>query len=307
MRSATTADLPEVVSLFDALDAVYGLAPATDIELLRGLFQVPGFDSERNTWLIATDGGELAGYGDVEERPEEGSVAAFGRVHPDHRGKGLGRGLLSLMESRASAIAAGRPLTIRTSTIAQDERALALLGARGYRHVRDFLHMERSLDDLGTTELPPGVAIRSFQEGDGPLFHSIESRAFHGQWGVSARPFQEWEERHLSGERFQPEACFLAEHQGRPAGMLIGRGWTVEAWVDSLGVLEKFRGHGIGGALLEQAFRVFQETGYRQVALNVDSANPTGAKRFYEGHGMHVRRHWVVLNKPLPDSMPPYG
>jgi hypothetical protein len=86
--------------------------------------------------------------------------------------------------------------------------------------------------------------------------------------------------------------------------MLIGRGWTVEAWVDSLGVLEEFRGRGIGGALLDRALRGFRDSGYKQVALNVDSANPTGATRLYEAHGMHVRRHWVVFNKPLADSMP---
>jgi mycothiol synthase len=307
VRPATVADLPEVVKLFDALDAVLGLVPATDVELLGGLYQVPGFDAHLDSWLITTADGALAGYGDAEERQEEGSVATFGRVHPDHSGKGIGSFLLGVMESRASEIAAGRPMTIRTSTVAQDEPALHLIASLGYRHVRDFLHMERSLDDLKALELPPGVSIRSFQEGDGPLFHSIEARAFRGQWGTSARPFEEWEARNLSGERFRPEACFLAEYKGRPAGMLIGRGWAEEAWVDSLGVLEEFRGRGIGGALLERAFRGFRESGYDQVALNVDSANPTGATRFYAAHGMSLRRHWVVFNKPLAASMPAHG
>lgn len=303
VRPATGEDLPEVVALFDALDAVYGLAPATDIELLRGLFQVPGFDIRNNTWLITTESGELAGYGDAEERTEEGSIALFGRIHPDHRGKGLGGALLGLMESRAVALAAGRPLLIRTTTIAQDQPGMGLLEALGYRHVRDFLHMERSLNELETAGPPHGVAIRSFHEGDGPLFHSIEERAFRGQWGVSPRPYEEWAQRHLSGARFQPESCFLAEYGGSPAGMLVGRAWTMEAWVDSIGVLEEFRGRGVGGALLERAFRTFRDKGHRQVALNVDAANPTGATRFYEDHGMHVRRHWVVYNKPLPDSI----
>jgi mycothiol synthase len=303
VRPATLADLSEVVKLFDALDAVLGLAPATDIDLLRGLFQVPGFDAESNTWLITTDDGELAAYGDAEERPEEGSVATFGRVHPHHGGMGIGRALLGLMESRASAIAGGRAMTIRTATVRQDERALALLAGRGYEHVRDFLHMERSLDDLIASETPAGVSIRPFREGDGPVFHSVESRAFIGQWGTSPRPYEEWEARHLSGERFQPEACFLAEWEGLPAGILIGRGWTQEAWVDSLGVLEEFRGRGIGGALLERAFRGFRDSGYGKVALNVDSDNPTGATHFYEANGMHVRRHWVVFNKPLAKSV----
>ncbi|MEA2485226.1 MAG: mycothiol synthase, partial [Actinomycetota bacterium] len=181
-----------MVELFDALDAVLGLSPATDIELLRGLFQVPGFDAVRNTWLITAEDGELAGYGDAEERPEEGAVSTFGRVHPGHHGKGIGRALVALMEARAAAIAAGRSMTIRNSIVAQDERALALLSSLGYRHVRDFLHMERSLDDLETPELPAGVSIRTFNDGDAPLFYSIDTRSFEGQWGMSARPFEEW-------------------------------------------------------------------------------------------------------------------
>jgi mycothiol synthase len=299
MRAATQEDLPEVVRLFDAFDASFGLAPATDIQLLRGLFEVPTFDPTRDSFLITSPRGELAGYGDVDEQPQEESVATFGRVHPGHHGKGIGRFLLQAMEARALEMSPQRPLTVRTSCLADDARATALVHSQGYRQVRIFWHMERSLEDLAPSTPPVGVTIRSFRDGDAPIFHSIEERAFHGQWGMSPLPFEEWAERELEGKRFQPELWLLAQAEGENAGILAGRGWETEAWVDMLGVLEQFRGRGIGGALLRRAFELFGAAGYGRVALNVDSDNPTGATSFYEAHGMHVRRRWDVFHRQI--------
>jgi mycothiol synthase len=306
VRPATHDDLPRVVELFDASDAVYGLAPGMDLESFRTLFSGRGFDPERNTFLLIAPGGELVGYGDVEEELEEGAVTFFGKVHPQHRGKGLGGWLSRAMEQRAIEIAAGRPLMLRATALWLDDAAIRLFEMLGYRHVRDFCHMERSLEDLLPSELPFGVTIRPFREGDGPSFHHIETEAFRGQWGISAVPFEDWAER-LDGEAFRPEMWLLAECDGREAGMLVGRGGDKEAWVASLGVLEEFRGRGIGGALLQHVFHVFKEHGYSQVALNVDSGNPTGATRLYEAQGMHVRRRWLVYDKALPDSIPAHG
>jgi ribosomal protein S18 acetylase RimI-like enzyme len=91
----------------------------------------------------------------------------------------------------------------------------------------------------------------------------------------------------------------LAQAGKENAGVISSRGGETEGWVDMLAVLEDFRGRGIGGALLESAFHVFRAHGYGQVALNVDSDNPTGATNFYEAHGMHVRRRWDVYNRKI--------
>jgi mycothiol synthase len=306
MRSATFEDLPDVVGLFDAADAAYGLAPGMDLDLFRTQFQGPGFDPERNTFLITAAGGRLVGYGDVSEELEEGAVTHFGRIHPDHLGKGLGGWLLHHLERRAVEIVAGRPLVLRATTLWLEEGATRLIEKLGYQHVRDFWHMERSLQDLAPLECPSGVTIRSFREGDARSFHEIETDAFRGQWGTSPVPFEQWTER-IQGDAFRPEMWLIAECDGREAGVLVGRGWDKEAWVSSLGVREEFRGRGIGGALLQHVFHVFKEHGYDGVALNVDSDNPTGATRLYEAQGMRVRRRWLVYDKALPDSIPSHG
>jgi hypothetical protein len=38
----------------------------------------------------------------------------------------------------------------------------------------------------------------------------------------------------------------------------------------------------------------------REVRLNVDADNATGATQLYERVGMHVRREWIVFEKSLP-------
>jgi mycothiol synthase len=298
-RAATLEDLPAVVGLFDALDAALGLAPATDIELLRGLYEMPSFDATRDSLLVTTPQGEIAGYADVDEQPEEESVATFGLVHPNHQGRGIGRFLLEAMETRALEISPRRPLTVRTSCSAGDLKGRALVHSLGYRRVRIFWHMERSLVDLAPSQLPPGVTIRRFREGDAQVFHSIEERAFQGQWGMTPLPFEEWANREMNQSRFQPETWLLAKADDENAGVLAGRGWATEGWVDTLAVLEEFRGRGVGGALLQRAFEIFRSNGYGRVALNVDSGNPTGATSFYEAQGMHVRRRWDVFNRQI--------
>ena len=306
VRPATLDDLPQVVALLDAFDAVYGLAPGMDLEFFRTLFLSRGFDPERNTFLITAPGGELVGYGDVKEELEEDAVTFFGKVHPEHRSRGLGGWLFRALEHQAVEIAAGRPLMLRATTLWLDEGAIRLFEMLGYRHVRDFWHMERSLKDVPPLALPSGVTIRPFREGDGPSFHRIDTEAFRGQWGISAVPFEDWAER-LHRETFRPEMWLLAQCDGQEAGILMGRGGTKEAWVASLAVLEEFRGRGIGGALLQHSFHVFREHGYGGVALNVDSDNPTGATKLYVAQGMRVRRRWLVYDKEPPGTIPSDG
>jgi ribosomal protein S18 acetylase RimI-like enzyme len=55
-----------------------------------------------------------------------------------------------------------------------------------------------------------------------------------------------------------------------------------------LGVRPAWRRHGLGEALLRQAFHDLYELGRRRVGLGVDAENTTGATRLYERVGMHV-------------------
>jgi ribosomal protein S18 acetylase RimI-like enzyme len=70
-------------------------------------------------------------------------------------------------------------------------------------------------------------------------------------------------------------------------------------WIGELGVWPAWRGRGVGAALLARGFEHLASLGLREVRLNVDLENETGALRLYERQGMRIRREWRVSEKTL--------
>ena len=69
-----------------------------------------------------------------------------------------------------------------------------------------------------------------------------------------------------------------------------------------LGVLEEWRGRGIGKALLRRAFAELAGRGQREVRLGVDTQNATGAVALYGGVGMSVYRRYDIFDKGTPET-----
>ena len=67
-------------------------------------------------------------------------------------------------------------------------------------------------------------------------------------------------------------------------------------YVAQVAVRRDQRGRGLGLALLRHGFGELYRRGVREVYLDVDSQNRTGATRLYERAGMRVQHrhdHWV--------------
>ena len=78
---------------------------------------------------------------------------------------------------------------------------------------------------------------------------------------------------------------FVAEGDGAVVGAAIGVVRLGIGWVAEVGVLDEWRGRGIGAALTARLMREFSDRGQSKVGLNVDPLNETGAKRLYERLG----------------------
>ncbi len=102
-----------------------------------------------------------------------------------------------------------------------------------------------------------------------------------------------------------PSLCLLVVAGGEPVGGDICKreafGEPGLGWINMLGVRRAWRKRGVGKALLQHSFSLLQSIGMRQVGLDVDSENITGALRLYESVGLRtVRRAVTFLNELRP-------
>ncbi len=299
VRPATEDDVDPMVAVANAYDlADFGRADTAREHMADG-FRVPGFEAERDTWLVLEPRGHVVAFAIVGlEQPTV--LEAFGRVHPQHAGRGIGSFLVGAVEERASEVAdAGvGGLVVHNSLTSTDAAARRLLDERGYRLVRFFWHMERSLMRADLKVHPDGpVPLVRPAEGEDELraARSALDEAFRGHWMFEAWAFESWKE-HLAA---MSASVLVALDRREVAGAITFMPTSGSGWVEEVGVREPWRGRGLGALLLRHAFAHLSEAGLHQVRLNVDADNGTGATRLYERVGMRVRREWLVYEKPV--------
>jgi ribosomal protein S18 acetylase RimI-like enzyme len=249
-------------------------------------------DLEHDSWLRQQDGRVVAAGGG---QLHAGTYFARGSVRPGSKGRGLGSLLLDFSEVRAGE---HRVATVHQVALGPDAAARRLLESRGYREVRRHFEMTIELDEEpAEPELPEGLAIEVFREGDARVWHAAVTEALEDLWGFEAGPFEDWWRLRAGDDhslwflvRDREEiAAFARCEEGRRGGALVGE----------LGVRKPWREQGLGRALLQHAFRELRRRGVERVGLVVDSANPSGATRLYESVGMLVEADHVTFAKPV--------
>jgi ribosomal protein S18 acetylase RimI-like enzyme len=66
-----------------------------------------------------------------------------------------------------------------------------------------------------------------------------------------------------------------------------------EAYVAKVGTRREHRGRGLAGLLLAHSLALYQQAGFDEASLDVDSENPTGALGIYERAGFEVESRWT--------------
>ena len=285
-RPATIDDAEAIAEVLNAAEREFSserpwLASASDV---RDFFRYIG-DAERNAWVVSTGGG-VAATGAVMARGEHAN--AFVRTHPEHTGRGLASRLLDAAEARATDLIDVRPLAIHADTLAANERARALLDARGYRTVRHHFEMGIDLADVPDPTWPDGVALEAFRSETARELHEVHMDVFSEEWGFAPTDFETWSKMRIEAERFDPSLWFIARDRDGIAGYILCSIRPSGGFVENVGVARHSRGRGLGAALLQHAFAELARRGETHASLGVDSANPTGATRLYERVGMRV-------------------
>lgn len=299
VRPANHQDFGAIEALFGAYDRWLLGFEDPSIEQLEDDFRTPGFDPARDTWYLTSGSDEsLAGfvlYKDGE--PGEEGSQGFGRVHPLHRGRGIGAFLIDAMLERWRASDEHQDRILHWLTPG-DPAADALFASRGYRLVRRECHLERPLVNAPTPTAPDGLEIRALRLGEERRLHAVNEEAFASHWGFRSSAFEDWSAM-LDVPGSDPERCWLAFDDDEPVGELILSVQGGIGWIEVLGVRPAWRGRGIGRALLRTGFAELARRGCDAVRLGVDVGNETGALRLYETEGMTVRRAWHVMENRL--------
>ena len=253
-------------------------------------------DLERNTYVVR-DGDRVVGYGAARDRGELWSVEGY--VHPAAHGRGIGKLLATTFERDAAAGGARR---IQNGVYEPDVAACRLLESIGYRPVRVFREMRIELTAPPPRPIwPEGLRVAAFEpKCDALAFHAAQQEAFADAWEYTGRDFESWSKTNLKSERFDPGLwCVVRAGDEIAAGAICTANTYGGGFVQILFTRRPWRRHGVGAALLADAFRRLWECGERRVGLGVDAESDTGAFRLYERAGMTPALGWVQYEKAL--------
>lgn len=249
----------------------------------QGRLQLRGGPREGIRHFLLTEGGRLAGYGQLEETDPVEAPAAELVVHPALRGRGHGRAL-----GTALLAASGKRIRVWAHGGKSAARHLAqVLGLTLFRELRQLRRpLGPDTDPLPEPVLPAGVTVRTFVPGtDDAAWLAANAAAFAHHPEQGALTQRDLDDR-IAQPWFDPEGFFLAER----AGELVGFHWTKihraeqlgEVYV--LGVRPGAQGGGLGKALTTIGLRHLAAAGLPTAMLYVDADNPA-ALAVYEGMG----------------------
>lgn len=227
---------------------------------------------------------------EVRNRPEAvtvwGDERGFGLVHgtelslvvlPQERGAGLGRELMRLVPE--------------TATLAWSHgdhpAARALAASHGWDRARELWVMRRPASlRLPSWEVPDGVVVRGFQDGDEAELLRVNAAAFasHPEQGaLSAEGLRE-----RMAEPWFSAAGLITAWEAR-SGQLLAFHWTKQHSADSgevyvVGVDPAAQGRGLGKLVTLAGLAHLQSLGVDEIHLYVEGEN-AAALGLYSGLG----------------------
>jgi ribosomal protein S18 acetylase RimI-like enzyme len=248
----------------------------------------------------------------------------WGGVHPDRRGEGIGRELLAWEDGRARQLlaASGKEVPARIGVFAEDDAPASkhrLYERAGFQVRRYYSDLARPLTGPDAAPVPDvalagSLRLVPFSADLDEATRLAHNDAFRDHWGSQPQTREQWAQRAC----FAPEWSFLvvdpdpdvdallaapdtdaetaaALRAGEP--LVVGyelaarytedfavRGYSF-GYVDILGSRRAYRGRKAALAALAAGMRAFAADGMQFAALDVDTANPSGAHGLYASLG----------------------
>jgi ribosomal protein S18 acetylase RimI-like enzyme len=245
-----------------------------------------------------------------EEDPNDRIYAHFVKILPKWRGQGIEEAMIEWCENRLQQIAQSHPKDsqrfFQTDSNDQNTRFAELIKDMGYKPIRYSISMSRPLEDIPQANLPDGIEVRFVNAQDVRKIWDASIEAFRDHWGFSM-PKEEDFIGYKGSKYYQPELWQVAWKDDQVVGSILNyidqdynrkfdrkRGWTEEITTH-----RDWRRRGIAKALIVRSMHMHKAKGMTEVALGVDTNNPTGALKLYQSLGYIKERSWTIYRKPL--------
>ncbi len=313
-RPVRPGDLPAIRELQLACAEVYG-NPADKLADYSQSMGKLGGPPIGDTICCVDPEGRMIALGWVRTDPEgplENRTGLFGEVHPRHRRRGLGTYILRWTEARGRQLIAAQPhlpAMLRVDFSDRRDDAIPVYERLGFRLGFHEYWMCRDLNlPVPDHPLPAGMRFVPYARELAPLAVEVYNDAFAtsrppGQPGLT---LEDWIAGFERDADFRSELTLLAMAGADGAGLVVGEIGSVaactrdgaEGWVASLGVRPRWRGRGVGAALLARVMRGYRGEGLSHAALSVNRDNPA-ALRLYERLGFEITGDRVMYRKDV--------
>jgi len=314
-RPLTPDDVDAVAALLEAAEKVDDTGEHLDADDLTEWWVNELVDLRRDGLAVQDEDGAVLGYATAIAPPtfrDAFAVYLEGRVHPEHRRRGIGRALLAWQLERGAEIHAERhpeaPARLTVGVFETMPSLVSLVEHAGLTAVRWYRVMQRPLTGLPARREVPGVELVPFTWDRDDEVRRAHNAAFVQHHGSSERDAASWQVMFTGQRAFRPDLSVLAveddvvvayalvyvyESDTRATGVR-------EAHFGQIGTLPEARGRGLASATIVEAMRVAAGSDCELAGLQVDSENVTGALRLYEALGFATRRTSVSWSRALP-------
>jgi len=250
------------------------------------------------------------GWFEIDARAEEILVFLDGRVHPDFRGQGFGKGLLDWLEStskeRVMDLREDKPSTYRIMYYDRAADAQDLFERKGYKLLYIEQVMSLDLRKARFENEQEGLEFKPWNPELKSDFYSVYQAAFQTR-SASLLGTEAWHQHFADpkSEDFQPALSLLAYKSGIPVGYLVThsednivdkKGEII--WITQIGVHPEFRRQGIGVSLLSKSIRQLIQAEYQFIKLSVNLNNPD-AINLYKQLGFQLDNSFTMYHRPF--------
>jgi len=244
------------------------------------------FNNGARDFMVAERGGAIFGVLMSTRMEQDGEWLRSFRiiVHPDHRRRGIATRIMEQVELQDP----DGDTTLRAGLQGKWTAGKCLLEKHGFEVVERFLWMRADAErNHRAPDAPPpeGFALRPYRadDADDSAWRRLNREAYEGTSDYMDLVAAECE----AARRTPRFHLWIAEHGDEPVGFCLTNAFSGKNRVESIVVAAKYRGRGLGRALLVAGLRTLrsEEPGGVWLSVRADNAH---AVALYESVGFII-------------------